>query len=216
MYAVEARFHNAYGPDKPWFYDRRLSGGGCLVDLGVHLVDLALWALDFPAVRGVSGRLLAGGRPLGEAGGAVEDYATARVDLASGATLSLACSWRLPAGREALIEVAFYGTRGGAAMRNVAGSFYQLRAEAFTGTQSCMLAEPPDEWGGRAAVDWARRLAQGERFDVSAERLVDVARVLDGIYAEARHSPPERGMTRGKGTTDHDEEIPRALREERA
>jgi hypothetical protein len=44
------------------------------------------------------------------------------------------------------------------------------------------LATPPDAWGGRAAADWARRLAQGARFDPQAERLVDVARVLDRIY----------------------------------
>ena len=43
IFAVDLAFHNAYGPDKPWFYDRKLSGGGCVIDLGVHLVDLALW-----------------------------------------------------------------------------------------------------------------------------------------------------------------------------
>ena len=32
------------------------------------------------------------------------------------------------------------------------------------------------------AADWALRLAAGERFDPAAERLVDVARVLDRIY----------------------------------
>jgi predicted dehydrogenase len=48
VFAVDLVFHNAYGPDKPWFYDPELSGGGCVMDLGVHLVDLALWSLDFP------------------------------------------------------------------------------------------------------------------------------------------------------------------------
>src|SRR5437868_1219219 len=124
-------FHNAYGPDKPWFYDRRLSGGGCVIDLGIHLVDLALWALGRPAVTGVSSRLFASGRRLLPAGEAVEDYAEARLDLASGATVRLSCSWRLPAGQDAVIEAAFYGTRGGAALRNRNGSFYELAAERF-------------------------------------------------------------------------------------
>ena len=39
IYAVDLVFHNAYGPDKPWFYDPALSGGGCVMDLGVHLVE---------------------------------------------------------------------------------------------------------------------------------------------------------------------------------
>jgi predicted dehydrogenase len=42
IFAVDARFHNGYGPDKPWCYDYSLSGGGCVLDLGPHLVDLAL------------------------------------------------------------------------------------------------------------------------------------------------------------------------------
>jgi predicted dehydrogenase len=51
------------GPDKPWFYDPDLSGGGCVMDLGVHLVDLALWSLDFPRVTSVSSSLMAKGAP---------------------------------------------------------------------------------------------------------------------------------------------------------
>ncbi|MFY0581591.1 Gfo/Idh/MocA family protein [Cystobacter fuscus] len=36
IHAVNLVFHNAYGPDKAWFYDPRLSGGGCVMDLGIH------------------------------------------------------------------------------------------------------------------------------------------------------------------------------------
>ena len=46
VYSADLVFHNAYGPDKPWFYDAVLSGGGCVIDLGSHLVDLALWKPD--------------------------------------------------------------------------------------------------------------------------------------------------------------------------
>jgi predicted dehydrogenase len=180
VYGVDLVFHNAYGPDKAWFYDPALSGGGCVMDLGVHLVDLALWTLGFPQVGGVSAQLLAGGEPLGP--GKVEDYAVAQIALEGGASVRLACSWKLPAGREAIISAAFYGTQGGAALSNVGGSFYDFTAERFHGTQSETLSGPPDEWGGRAAADWAVRLAAGARFDPAAERLVDVAQVLDRIY----------------------------------
>ncbi|WP_236025169.1 Gfo/Idh/MocA family protein [Arenibaculum pallidiluteum] len=182
VYAVDLVFHNAYGPDKPWFYDPALSGGGCVMDLGVHLVDLALWTLDFPGVSAVSGTLFAGGEPLGGRPDRVEDYAVATMTLETGAVVQLACSWRLQAGCDAMISAAFYGTEGGAALRNVGGSFYDFTAERYRGTARETLTLPPDEWGGRAAADWATRLAAGERFDPSAERLVSVARVLDGIY----------------------------------
>jgi predicted dehydrogenase len=182
VYAVDLVFHNAYGPDKAWFYDPALSGGGCVMDLGVHLVDLALWALDFPAVENVTSRLFAGGEALGANAGRCEDYATARLDLAGGTAVDLACSWKVSAGHDAVIGASFYGTGGGAALRNVNGSFYHFTAEAYHGTARETLATPPDEWGGRAAVDWARRLGEGARFDPSAQRLVDVAAVLDRIY----------------------------------
>jgi predicted dehydrogenase len=182
VYAVDLVFHNAYGPDKPWFYDPALSGGGCVMDLGVHLVDLALWTLDFPAATSVTAKLFAGGEPLRERATQVEDYAVATVELETGTVVQLACSWRLQAGQDAIISAAFYGTEGGAALRNVGGSFYDFEAERFRGTTREALASPPDEWGGRAAADWARRLGAGERFGPQAERLVEVSQVLDRIY----------------------------------
>jgi predicted dehydrogenase len=182
VHAADLVFHNAYGPDKPWFYDPTLSGGGCVMDLGVHLVDLALWTLDFPAVAKVSAQLFAGGERLDPRSATVEDFAVATLELANGSVIRIACSWRLSAGRDAVISAAFFGTEGGAAFRNVDGSFYDFAAERYRGTAREALAAPPDAWGGRAAADWARRLAAGERFDAAADRLVEVARVLDWIY----------------------------------
>jgi len=181
IFGVDLVFHNAYGPQAPWFYDPQLSGGGCVIDLGIHLVDAALWVLDSLVVS-VSSRVFAGGRPLAPHGAAVEDYAVARLDLASGAVVQLACSWRLHAGRDAVIEAAFYGTRGGAAMRNVHGSFTEFRSELYRGTTPELLSEPPDVWGGRAAVAWARQLATSASFDSEVERQIEVATALDAIY----------------------------------
>lgn len=183
VYAVDLVFHNAYGPDKAWFRDPRLSGGGCVMDLGIHLVDLALWMLDFPSVDRVDSRLYAAGIAV-EPGKdeVVEDYAIARMDLANGGAVQLACSWNLHAGQDAVITAGFYGTHGGVTMRNVDGSFYDFSAEVNQGTSRRIIASPPDEWGGRAAVDWARRLAQGERFDHSSGQLVQVASAIDLVY----------------------------------
>jgi predicted dehydrogenase len=179
VYAANLVFHNAYGPDKGWCYDPSLAGGGCVMDLGVHLVDMALWVLGFPTVDQVSSRLFSTGRPLD---GGVEDYATARLDLAGGATVDIACSWKLPVGQDAIISATFYGTQGGVEARNVAGSFYDFIAERYRGTSKSVLAEPPDAWTGRAAVDWARRLSLGERFDPASTQLLRVAQVLDRVY----------------------------------
>lgn len=189
VHAVDLVFHNAYGPDKPWFYDRALAGGGCVMDLGVHLVDLALWTLDFPAVSSVTARLSAGGELL-EDGRSVEDFALATLTLDTGTVVQLSCSWRLHAGCDAVISAAFYGTQGGAALRNVGGSFYDFSAELYRGTAREVLAAPPDAWGGRAAAAWATDLAsperEGGRFDgKSADQLIAVSDAVDRIYRAA-------------------------------
>ena len=186
IFAVDLVFHNAYGPDKAWFYDRKLSGGGCVIDLGIHLVDLALWCLDFPEVRTVSSQLFAQGRPLAKGPGSVEDFATARVDLETDTTLQLSCSWKLQAGCDAIIRASFYGTNGGVEFRNLNRSFYDFVTERFHGTRREIIAGPPDPWGGRAAVDWARRLSQGAGYESEIEGLARVAATLDAIYCEQR------------------------------
>lgn len=188
VYAVDVTFHNAYGPGKSWPYDPKLSGGGCVIDLGIHLVDLALWTLGFPAVEHVSSRLLAKGRPLADRTTQVEDYAVARLDLEGGRAVNLACSWDLPAGCDAVIEAAFYGTRGGLSMRNVDGSYVDFVAERYHGRSRELLASPPDDWGGRAVVAWADRLGRDNRFDPEIERIVDVAETLDAIYRQHRRT----------------------------
>jgi predicted dehydrogenase len=182
IYAVEMVFHNAYGPDKAWFYDRKQAGGGCLLDLGIHLIDLALWCLEFPPVVSTSGTLLAAGEPAA-ANGSVEDYAAGQLQLSNGVSVQLACSWRAPAGCDAHIELTFFGTRGGASFRNVRGSFYEFVAEHFSTDRSRReLASGPEPWGGRAAAAWAAQLARSRAYDPGIEPLQNVAATIDRLY----------------------------------
>ncbi len=194
VYAADLVFHNAYGPDKEWYYDPVRSGGGCLADLGVHLVDLALWMLDFPPVTGIGGRIYAGGELLGDDPDRVEDHAIAQLELDGGATVRIACSWNLSAGTDAVISGTFHGSKATAAFRNEEGSFYDFRAERYDGRSRTVLAEPPDAWGGRAIVGWAQRLARDPGYDPDAERLVELSRVIDAVYG--RRSRPADAATR--------------------
>ena len=184
LFAIDLLFHNAYGPDKAWFYDRAQSGGGCVMDLGVHMIDLALWLAGQGEASNLSAALFASGARLAPGDEAVEDYASVRFT-AGGVDVRLACSWRLHAGRDAIIEASFYGSHGGATLRNLDGSFYNFRADHHRGTSSTLLDEDHEDWGGRAAADWAQRLADGAGFDPAAEELVRAAEVIDKIYAAA-------------------------------
>jgi predicted dehydrogenase len=191
IFAAELTFHNAYGPDKPWFYDRRLSGGGCVIDLGIHLVDAALWILGSP-ITVVASRLYAAGRPWRPEEDKVETYAAAEMRTAGDTAIRLSCSWKLHAGRDAIIGIDLHGTEGGASFSNVDGSFYHFRAERFTGTKRELLDDRPEVWGGRALAAWVERLAHDPSHDPeSAREHQAAAEILDVIYE--RSAPPFGG-----------------------
>lgn len=190
VFSADLEFHNAYGPDKPWFYDRNLSGGGCLIDLGVHLIDMALFLLRPAGIRVTDAALYREGRRLQTRSDAVEDFAAATLETTDGVTIRLACSWRLHAGCDAVIRARFFGEHGGLEFCNAGGSFYDFSARHHVGTSSTDLCNPPDDWSGRAAVDWVRRLAENPRYEAACEHFIASAETLDSIYQAG--GPKER------------------------
>ncbi|NJW52051.1 Gfo/Idh/MocA family protein [Salinimicrobium oceani] len=183
VFAVDLKFHNAYGPDKKWFYDIKRSGGGCVMDLGIHLVDLALWSLDFPNISEVSSKLYHKGQRLTSFEEHVEDFASVSMTSDKEQVINLECSWHVSAGKDAIIEATFYGTKGGASFKNINGSFYDFKAEKYHGTQTETLVTPPDEWSGRAGVVWVENMIKNNGFDEkTATELIRTAEVIDRIY----------------------------------
>ena len=183
IFAVDLKFHNAYGPDKEWFYDINRSGGGCVMDLGIHLVDLALWSLNFPEISEVRSQLYHKGRKLTSFEEHVEDFASVAMTSEKNQIINLECSWHVSAGQDAIIEATFYGTKGGASFKNINGSFYDFKAEKYHGTQTETLVTPPDDWSGRAGVVWVENMIKNNRFDEqSAKEFIKTAEVIDRIY----------------------------------
>ena len=181
-HVAELVFHNAYGPDKSWVRDAELAGGGALTDLGCHLLDLARLFLGDLDAAAVHADLFVGGERLDPDPDRVEDLALAQVTLADGRVIRVACSWWLPAGRDAVVEASFVGDGGAISVRNVDGSFYDFEALRIEGRRTERIAEPPDDWGGRALVAWAERVERDRSFDPEIESVVRVAELIDRIY----------------------------------
>ena len=182
IFSIETVFHNAYGPDKAWFYNPELSGGGCLTDLGSHLIDLALWILDFPAAEVCHTEIYAGGRARPDVTEVVEDFATAQLRTYEDVSINLACTWNASLGKDADISFRILGTKGGAAFYNVNGSFYDFESALYRGTSKQVLSVPPEDWGGAAICRWAKQLAQSNRYNKEAEEFIKSSLVLDEIY----------------------------------
>jgi predicted dehydrogenase len=108
-----------------WFGSKQHAGGGPLIDLGVHMLDIALYLLGEPQPRTVSGSTYSEFGPRGLKGSTsrippevrlpydVEDLATAFIRLDGGATLLLEASWATHGAAGDDFGVTLYGTEGG-------------------------------------------------------------------------------------------------------
>ena len=182
IFSADLIFHNAYGPDKEWYYDVTKSGGGCLTDLGIHLIDLLYWLQPDACVASHFCRLYKNGQPISGGDKVVEDFAVADLTLNNALNAHIACSWNLNAGKEAVIEASFYGTKGGVQFKNINGSFYNFEANLLKGTETIPLENSSDDWGGRAGVEWAEQLSRGNSFDPTNTEYINVAETLDLLY----------------------------------
>ena len=100
-----------------WFPTKSLAGGGPLIDLGVHVLDLTLWLMGNPKPVTVMGSTYAKfGPKLFEGTNTVydvEDLAAGFIKLDNGATILLEASWESHVEKEE-IYTKLMGTKGGA------------------------------------------------------------------------------------------------------
>jgi len=98
-----------------WFTTKALSGGGPLIDLGVHFIDLAMWFMGNPKPVSVSAATytkFANGEPNFD----VEDLATGFIRFDNGSTLQIEFSWASNI-EEEINFVELRGTKAGASLR---------------------------------------------------------------------------------------------------
>lgn len=100
-----------------WFGQKALSGGGPLLDIGVHRIDMALWLMGRPRPVTVSGTThYQRGVPRARAAGVkfdVEDYAVGFVRFDNGASLLFETSWAGFQREYSQQSMKLIGTEGG-------------------------------------------------------------------------------------------------------
>ena len=182
LVSIDLEFHNAYSPDKTWCRDKRLAGGGCMLDLGVHLLDLALWLQNSPQLQLETAHLFERGSRIRGCEDSIEDIALAEFQQADGATTRLACSWNAHIGQGASISMRLLGTAGGAHWRNIDGSFYDFALDVTRGDTKERIGTAPDDWGARALLSWVRKLQREAKFDPAASLVTCGAQLIDEVY----------------------------------
>lgn len=96
--------------------------------------------------------------------------------------MRIACSWNAQIGCDAQIGMQLHGTRGGAAWRNIDGSFLNFHLWHCRGNQRELLGASYDDWGTGALSAWIDRLNVDCSFDPSAFDILAGARLIDEAY----------------------------------
>ena len=174
-----------------WFGQKTLSGGGPIIDLGVHRLDLAMWLMGNPRPVAVSGSAYnaIGKRLAAEQDKEfnVEDLGCALIRFENGATLILEASWAGYSEKREDMVTQLWGTKGGLVQRNV-GEGYDFEARLFTEQGDTLwnsqlqqtLAPCPSAYQEfvDACLDRREPLATGEHG-------LAVQLILDAIYKSA-------------------------------
>ena len=184
------------------FLDEEKQGGGPLIDIGTHALDLTLWMMNNyePAsVTGSTYRKLADQTQTGNAWGdwdpkkfTVEDSAFGFIKMKNGATIVLEASWALNSLDVDEAKTSLCGTKAGADMKD------GLRINRVHHGRQCV--EKPDLGaGGVAFYDGTEEkpadieaevfynaVTKGTPLTVEPEQALVVTQLLEAIYESAK------------------------------
>lgn len=181
------------------FLDVEKQGGGPLIDIGTHALDLALWLMDNYEPRNVLGttyrKLAEQGSPANLWGNwdpakfTVEDSAFAMITMKNGATVWLESSWALNTLDVDEAKVTLHGTKAGADMKgglriNGEEHGHLYTKEVLLGNQWDEKA--PNDYAEREARAWIDAVLNDREPVVTAKQALVVQQILEAIYESAR------------------------------
>lgn len=173
-----------------WFSNKSISGGGPLIDLGVHILDLTLWLMGAPKVISVSGSVYTkfGKNQKGaescskgstEKTFDVEDFAFAMLKLNNGATLTLETSWGCFTKEERLF-MNLLGSKGGLNLRPL-----EIYTEHYDSPVDIVLG--PDKTTGYEGevAHFIDCILKDKEPSPNGEEGLYIQEILDAIYKSA-------------------------------
>jgi len=179
-----------------WFGQKALSGGGPLIDLGVHRLDLALWLMDYPKPTWVMGstynHIASAIAKKEKKAFDVEDIAMAMIKFENGATLELEASWAGNIKEREHMATRLLGTKAGLLQHNI-GDGYDFEAEIYieqAGCQYDMKLHPPVPAAKGSMYHFIDSIVNNTPHIATGEEGLIVMKLLDAIYGSAATGKP--------------------------
>ncbi|OUS69349.1 oxidoreductase [Paenibacillus sp. MY03] len=181
-----------------WFTTKELSGGGPLIDLGVHFIDLAMWIMGNPKPVSVTGAKYTKfandtiadsvhssfGDRQEDGTFDVEDLATGFIRFDNGATLQIEFSWASNIGEE-MNFVELRGTKAGASLRNGKLGIYSEAAGQLTDTVPVIKGADQVKQHTENIKHFVDCLEGRAKPTITPEQGVDMIKILAAIYESA-------------------------------
>jgi predicted dehydrogenase len=171
------------------FIDKKRSGGGPCIDIGVHILDLALHFMNHPepvVVTGITPCMLGKRKDIRGWWGewnrdkmSVEDFAAGFVRFKDGSALSLEVSWLLNIHEPEYQRIVLCGTEAGAEWPAMT-----VHGETAGNVTDIKLSFPDDRADGHHTelAEFAKAIFTKKPSPVPPEQSLGVMRILDGLY----------------------------------
>ncbi|PPA70446.1 Gfo/Idh/MocA family protein [Jeotgalibacillus proteolyticus] len=184
------------------FLDEEKQGGGPLIDIGTHALDLTLWLMDNykpKTVMGSAYHKLSQKKDAANAWGpwdpekfTVEDSAFAFIVMENGATITLEASWALNSLEVDEAKCSLSGTEGGADMKDGLringenfGKLYTTNVELGAGGVAFFDGKTESDADLEARL-WIDTLLHDTDPIVKPEQALVVTKIIEAIYESAK------------------------------
>lgn len=178
-----------------WFTQKELAGGGPLIDIGVHVLDLTLWLMGYPRPVSVFAKtydifgpqkqkLSMWGRVNDQGTYNVEDSAVAMIQFESGFSLVLDASWASHIEKER-VYVELYGEKAGASV-DIQQQTITLYSDGEHGPEDTVLR--PASFDGRLFMltNFIDAIEGKKELICKPDEGIIVQQILDAIYESSR------------------------------
>jgi predicted dehydrogenase len=162
-----------------WFTDPARAGGGALIDIGIHVMDMAWFLMGCPPVSTVSGQVYNKFPALTK----TDDSAFALIRFADGRSLQVEASWVL-AQADDHMGVHMYGTAGGAHLGDNSLDLFSVNEQSRVRTSVSLRGGLPAFTA--QAANFVRAVRGEEAPRTPAAQGVRLMELLDAIYRSAQ------------------------------